>query len=57
MSIAMFLDKVLIHMREEDNKIEPINRLTIFVKSVCCKNKTTVRIGNNNKATILLERK
>ena len=57
MSIAMFLDKVLIHIREEDNKIEPINRLTIFVKSVCFNNKTTVRIGNNNKATILLERK
>ena len=53
----MFLDKVLIHISEEDNKIEPTNRLTIFVKSVCCKNKTTVRIGNNNKATILLERK
>ena len=53
----MFLDKVLIHIREEDNKIETINRLTIFVKSVCCKNKTTVRIGKSNKATILLERK
>ena len=34
-----------------------INRLNIFFKSFCCKNKTTVRIGNNNKATILLERK